>query len=89
MFSRETKEKISYWGAKLECPVDEDANYENTYVSNFLKLKLFYVIMHGSGAIAILSQSPKIGGPGHGKALLDTGLLQEPIIQHGQQGQLC
>jgi hypothetical protein len=36
MFGPEIKEKIAYWGAKLECPVDEDANYENTYVSGSL-----------------------------------------------------
>ena len=44
MFSKETKEKIAYWGAKLECPFDEDATYENTYVSNFLKPKPLYVL---------------------------------------------
>jgi NCS1 family nucleobase:cation symporter-1 len=33
MFSEKTKRRAAYWGKKLECPVDEDANYENTYVS--------------------------------------------------------
>jgi len=27
------KKKVAYWAQKLECPVDENANYENTYVS--------------------------------------------------------
>ncbi|CAG8983072.1 hypothetical protein HYALB_00006100 [Hymenoscyphus albidus] len=30
MVSQRTKERISYWANKLECPVDEHANYENT-----------------------------------------------------------
>lgn len=34
MVSKATKEKATYWAAKLECPVDEDANYENTYWCN-------------------------------------------------------
>jgi hypothetical protein len=34
MFSEGTKEKLADWGRRLECPVDEDANYENTYVSS-------------------------------------------------------
>ena len=42
MFSPEIKEKIMNWGAKLECPVDEDANYENTYVSNPLPWFLIF-----------------------------------------------
>lgn len=33
MVSPKTKERVAYWAAKLECPVDADANYENTYVS--------------------------------------------------------
>jgi hypothetical protein len=32
MVSQKTKERVAYWAAKLECPVDADANYENTYV---------------------------------------------------------
>jgi hypothetical protein len=33
MVSQGIKERASYWANKLECPVDEHANYENTYVS--------------------------------------------------------
>jgi hypothetical protein len=32
MLSKTTKEKMVYWATKLECPVDDNANYENTYV---------------------------------------------------------
>jgi hypothetical protein len=32
MVSRTAKEKVAYWARNLECPVDENANYENTYV---------------------------------------------------------
>jgi nucleobase:cation symporter-1, NCS1 family len=32
MALRATKEKVAYWATKLECPVDENADYENTYV---------------------------------------------------------
>ena len=32
MVSKTTKEKVVYWATKLECPVDDNANYENTYV---------------------------------------------------------
>jgi NCS1 family nucleobase:cation symporter-1 len=38
MFSKETQDKIAVWGTKLECPVDEDANYENTYASDISPL---------------------------------------------------
>jgi hypothetical protein len=34
MVSQRTKERAAYWADKLECPVDEHANYENTYVSS-------------------------------------------------------
>jgi NCS1 family nucleobase:cation symporter-1 len=30
--SKTTKERVVYWATKLECPVDDNANYENTYV---------------------------------------------------------
>jgi hypothetical protein len=33
MVSRTAKVRLSYWATKLECPVDEYANYENTYVN--------------------------------------------------------
>lgn len=36
MLSQRTKERFSYWANKLECPVDENANYENTYVRRYL-----------------------------------------------------
>jgi NCS1 family nucleobase:cation symporter-1 len=42
MLSPETKKKIAYWGAKLECPVDDNANYENTYVS----VSFQYLVLH-------------------------------------------
>ena len=32
MVSKTTKERVVYWATKLECPVDDNANYENTYV---------------------------------------------------------
>lgn len=32
--SPQTKERLKYWGRKLECPVDDNANYENNYVYN-------------------------------------------------------
>lgn len=32
MLSEKTKDCIWYWAKRLECPVDENANYENTYV---------------------------------------------------------
>jgi nucleobase:cation symporter-1, NCS1 family len=32
MVSQKTKDRVTYWATKLECPVDENANYENTYV---------------------------------------------------------
>ncbi|RFU32379.1 hypothetical protein B7463_g3981, partial [Scytalidium lignicola] len=34
MVSEKTKKRIAYWAQKLECPVDDDANYENTYWCN-------------------------------------------------------
>lgn len=54
MVSQRTKERISYWANKFECPVDEDANYENTYVfsqkySQYLTKRL----TRTSGAIEI------------------------------------
>ena len=33
MVSESMKERAAFWARKLECPVDEHANYENTYVS--------------------------------------------------------
>lgn len=30
----ETKSRASYWAKRLECPVDEDANYRNTFWCN-------------------------------------------------------
>lgn len=30
------KSRLAYWASKLECPVDENANYENTYASPLL-----------------------------------------------------
>lgn len=33
MVSQKNRERVAYWAAKLECPVDDGANYENTYVS--------------------------------------------------------
>ena len=32
MFHDKSNSKARYWARKLECPVDENANYENTYV---------------------------------------------------------
>jgi hypothetical protein len=32
MVHEETKVKARHWAKKLECPVDDNANYENTYV---------------------------------------------------------
>jgi hypothetical protein len=32
MAPRTAKERVAYWATKLECPVDDNANYENTYV---------------------------------------------------------
>jgi NCS1 family nucleobase:cation symporter-1 len=32
MVLKTTKERALYWATKLECPVDDNANYENTYV---------------------------------------------------------
>ena len=85
MFSRETKEKIAYWGAKLECPVDEDANYENTYVPVSSALEFSQVLTFNSGVIVILFQSPKTDGHGRGKVSQDTGSLREQITRHGQR----
>ncbi|KAI9731221.1 MAG: hypothetical protein M1834_005414 [Cirrosporium novae-zelandiae] len=34
MLSEESKAKAKYWAKRLECPVDENANYENTYWCN-------------------------------------------------------
>lgn len=34
MVSQRTKERLKIWARRLECPVDDDANYENTYWCN-------------------------------------------------------
>ncbi|KIW27545.1 uncharacterized protein PV07_07273 [Cladophialophora immunda] len=34
MVSDKTKARVKYWAAKLECPVDEERDYENTYWCN-------------------------------------------------------
>ena len=39
MVSQATKERVKYWAMKLECPVDENANYENTYVYRLLDVE--------------------------------------------------
>ena len=88
MFSKEAKEKIAYWGAKLECPVDDDANYENTYVSNLPSLESPHMLTFKSGVIVTLFQSRMIDGHGPGKASQDTGSLREQITRHGQQDPL-
>ncbi len=53
MLSQTTKKRVKYWATKLECPVDEDANYENTYVCLFLNTEepLQSADEHESGAI--------------------------------------
>lgn len=33
MVSEKTQSKARYWAERLECPVDEDAGYRNTFVS--------------------------------------------------------
>jgi hypothetical protein len=89
MFSKETKEKIAYWGTKLECPVDDDANYENTYVSSSsLALESPHMPTFNSGVIVILFQSRMTDEHGPGKASQDTGSLREQITRHGQQDPL-
>lgn len=47
-----TKDKVAHWAIKLECPVDEDANYENTYVS-----KSLYTCMHEANQCPLVVQS--------------------------------
>jgi nucleobase:cation symporter-1, NCS1 family len=32
MDSSEKADKVKYWAKRLECPVDEDAGYHNTFV---------------------------------------------------------
>jgi len=34
MISPKTKAKLSFWARRLECPVDENANYKNTFWCN-------------------------------------------------------
>lgn len=77
MFSKATKERAAYWGRKLECPVDENANYENTYVSDLqISKHTSSTLISCSGATVILFLYQLTEGHGHGKALLDTGLSQ-------------
>lgn len=33
MTSEKGSSKLSYWAKRLECPVDENATYHNTFVS--------------------------------------------------------
>ena len=39
MVSQRMKERVAYWSRKLECPVDDNANYENSYVGTILPLE--------------------------------------------------
>lgn len=34
MAGETNKSRVSYWAKRLECPVDEDANYRNTFWCN-------------------------------------------------------
>lgn len=34
MVSEKTKTRVAYWAKRLECPVDEDADYKNTFWCN-------------------------------------------------------
>jgi hypothetical protein len=53
MLSPKTKEKLAYWAKKLECPVDDNANYENTYVCLLHPNLTVRELIRHSGAIEI------------------------------------
>jgi hypothetical protein len=74
MLSERAKERVAYWGRKLECPVDENANYENTYVCPLCGSSLIVgLLIFPSGATATSSPFPKTEEHGHGKATQATG----------------
>lgn len=56
MVSEKTKVKAREWAKRLECPVDDNANYENTYVSRIhfqTHPTRDQLLILNSGAIAI------------------------------------
>ena len=71
----EKAEKIKYWAKRLECPVDEDAGYHNTFVSRadcHTNASIDLLTLN-SGATEISFPSLQTGEHGHGKATRVTG----------------
>jgi len=73
MVSQKMKAKVAYWAKKLECPVDDNANYENTYACS-IKIRRSFSLTGDSGATATSFPFLMIEGPGRGKVSLDIGL---------------
>ena len=72
---REKVGKAKYWAERLDCPVDEDAGYHNTFVrpdSHVLIQRLEHSQFE-SGATETSSPPLQRGKLGHGKAMLATG----------------
>ena len=80
MFSEKTKQKSHDWAKRLECPVDDERNYENTYVC-VTDSDCEFRLIDNSGAIEIWSQFPSTGGHGRGKVLPDIGSLMVQITE--------
>ena len=95
MLSEKTKEKtkdrIWYWAKRLECPVDENANYENTYVrlSSTISQEDMTDGCLPSGATVTSFPSLMIDDYGHGKVSLAIGSLPEQTARHGQLALHC
>ena len=73
--SGEKVEKAKSWAKRLECPVDEDAGYHNTFVSarSQSAFNSLFIANKSSGATEISSRSHQTDKHGPGKAMLATG----------------
>jgi len=68
-------EEVKYWARRVECPVDEDAGYRNTFVCCLHNIALARHANIGySGAIVTSFRSRQPDKHGHGKATQATGL---------------